>query len=302
MVKMRLLGAIGIVAAVGAIASGRAAQVPSSPAFEVASIKPNNSGGRGTTMGTRPGRYTATNATLRTLIVNAYGLQSFQLSGGPGWIGSDHFDIVAKIPDGGDVTTQLPLMLRALLAERFKLVVHNGSREMPIYALVAARSDKTLGPQIHPTTIDCAAVAGQSTLKEKEGKDKSKEQRGGAPAAPPARGQRLPCTMKMEPGRMSAGATTMATLASGLAGSVQRIVLDRTGITGTFAIELTWTPDQMPRGSAGSDPTKNKGVKIDPNGPSIFTALREQLGLKLESTNGPVDVLIIDRVEHPTEN
>src|SRR5438045_105718 len=102
MLKVRFLGAVGVVMAVGGIAGGRAAQVPSGPAFEVASIKPHHAGGaRGTTLGMQPGRYTATNVTLRTLIVNAYHLQSFQLSGGPGWIGSDHFDIVAKIPADG---------------------------------------------------------------------------------------------------------------------------------------------------------------------------------------------------------
>ena len=108
--------------------------------------------------------------------------------------------------------------------------------------------------------------------------------------------------MVMAPGRMSASAMTMATLASSLSGSVQRTVLDRTGIKGTFDMRLTWTPDQMPQGSPGGNPSRIKGVKIDPNGPSIFTALQEQLGLKLESTKGPVDVLVIDHVEHLTEN
>jgi bla regulator protein blaR1 len=193
-------------------------------------------------------------------------------------------------------------MLRALLADRFKLVVHKESREMPIYALVTARSDKKFGPQIHPTTIDCAALAAQSTLREKEGKEKSKEERGSAPLAKPAAGQRPPCTMMMAPGRMSASAMTMATLASSLSGSVQRTVLDQTGIKGTFDLDLTWTPDRMPQGSAGGNPPgKSKALKIDPNGPSIFSALQEQLGLKLESTKGPVDVLVIDHV-HPTEN
>jgi uncharacterized protein (TIGR03435 family) len=83
---------------------------------------------------------------------------------------------------------------------------------------------------------------------------------------------------------------------------LERTVIDRTGIDGTFEMQLTWTPDQMPRGSAGGDPTKNKGAKIDPNGPSIFTALREQLGLRLQSTKGSVDVLVIDRAERPTDN
>jgi uncharacterized protein (TIGR03435 family) len=102
---------------------------------------------------------------------------------------------------------------------------------------------------------------------------------------------------------MSASAMTLATLAGGLSGMVQRTVLDRTGIAGAFDFELTWTPDQMPQRSAG-DPSKGKSARIDPNGPSLFTALQEQLGLKLESakTKGPVDVFVIDHVEHPNDD
>jgi uncharacterized protein (TIGR03435 family) len=176
MAKASFLGAVGIVA-VGAMAGVPVAQVPSTPAFETASIKPSGAGGRGTTMGMQPGRYTATNVTLRALILNAYSLESFQLSGGPSWTSSDHFDIVAKISAGASGAPDLAqsqLMLRELLADRFKLAMHTESRELPIYALVAARSDKKLGPQNHPTTIDCEPLAAQSTLKEKDGKDKSK--------------------------------------------------------------------------------------------------------------------------------
>ncbi len=191
-------------------------------------------------------------------------------------------------------------MLRALIADRFKLVTHTQSRQLPIYALVIARSDKKLGPQMHPSTSDCEAAAGESTLKAKEGKEKSKEGRGSAPAAPRASGQKPPCTTRMAPGRLSGSAMTMAGLAGSLSGAVERTVLDRTGMTGAFDVELTWTPDQMPQRSAGADPSKAKAVKVDPNGPSIFTALREQLGLKLESSKGPVEVLVIDRVERPT--
>ena len=219
---MRFLWAVGIVLAVCATASGPTAQVPTGPAFEVASIKLHSSDSDHSSTVTQPGRYTATNVTLRTLITNAYGLQNVQLSGGPGWINSDRFDIVAKIPAG---EADVQLMLRALLAERFKLVVHNESRALPIYALVAARGDKRLGPQIHPATADCAAGAAQSAMKEKEGKEKS---------AP-----KTPCATTMAPGRMVARAATMATLASSLSGAVQRTVLDRTGLTGTFEIQLT---------------------------------------------------------------
>jgi uncharacterized protein (TIGR03435 family) len=294
----RLLAGIVTVAAVGGIAGGQAAQVPSAPAFEVASIKPNNSGRPGTTMGTQPGTYRATNVNLRTLIVNAYHLQAFQLSGGPRWITSDRFDIVARITAGVPVESAL----KTLLADRFKLVMHNERRAMSAYALVAARGDKKLGPRIHPAATDCDALAAQSTLKQKDGKGKTKEERGNAIPAPLASGQRHACTFVTAQGRMSASGMTMATLGSSLSGVVQRTVLDRTGITGMFDMELTWTPDQMPQGSAGADP-KGKGSKVDPNGPSIFTALREQLGLKLESTKtkGSVDVLVIDHVEHPND-
>lgn len=301
LMKVRLFAVVGIVAAVGAMAGGLAAQVPSSPVFEVASIKPSNAnpgGGRSATIGTQPGRYTATNVTLRTLIVNTYGLESFQLSGGPAWISSDRFDIVAK----SDVPSQFQSMLKALLADRFKLAMHTESRELPIYALVTARSDKKLGPQIHSTTIDCEPLAAQSTLKENQGKEKTKEATRSAPPASRAPGQKPPCAMTMEPGRMSASGMTMAMLAGSLSGSVQRTVLNRTGITGSFDLKLAWTPDQMPQGLAAGNPSKNKSTKVDPNGPPIFTALQEQLGLKLVSTKGPVDVLVVDHAERPTED
>jgi uncharacterized protein (TIGR03435 family) len=263
------------------------AQVPSSPAFDVASIKANTSAARASTMRSQPGRWTATNVTLQALILSAYRLEGFQLSGGPGWVRSDRFDIVAKIPDGLQ-SPPLPSMVQALLADRFKLVVCTESRQLPVYALVAARSDKRLGPQVHPTTADCAAHADSSVTKEKGAKEKSNG------------GKQSPCSAVVGPGMLSAGALTMAALASSLSGVVQRTVTDRTGIEGTFQMKLTWTPDQMPR--TGSDATKIKGAKIDPNGPSIFTALQEQLGLKLQSARGPVDVFIIERVERPSLN
>src|SRR5471032_2799156 len=143
-------------------AAGIAAQSPQSPAtapaFEVASIKPNNSGDGRVMMQNQPGRFIATNITLRMLIRNAYQLQDFQITGGPGWLGSDHFDIIAKVPDGtpapqgppapGSAPSPLQLMLRSLLAERFKLTLHNETKDSPIYALVLARSDGRLGPEL----------------------------------------------------------------------------------------------------------------------------------------------------------
>src|SRR4051812_27057525 len=149
---------------------------PPAPAFEVASIKPNNSGDGRVMMGNQPGRFTATNITLRMLIRNAYQLQDFQITGGPGWLSSDHFDIVAKIDPAvqesiaaarggigpaavpGQGPNPLQLMIRSLLAERFKLVAHHETKEQTIYALVLARSDGKLGSSLKKSDVDCAAL------------------------------------------------------------------------------------------------------------------------------------------------
>lgn len=118
----------------------------------------------------------------------------------------------------------------------------------------------------------------------------------------PAPGEPAPCgMMRMGPANLSSGGTPMALLVNSLTGSVGRTVIDRTGLTGDYLVELQWTPDQMPAGRGDLPP----GVQlppIDPNGPSIFTAVQEQLGLKLESTRAPIDVLVIDHVEPPTED
>ena len=292
MLTSRLLGAVGIVAVVGRVL---AAQTPANPAIEVASIKANTSGDPRIVLQVQAGgRLVGTNVPLRALVTFAYQLPpGSQIVGGPPWVNSDRFDIVAKGP--GDFSTverpdQGPvpqaLMLRALLADRFKLTVHNESREQSVYALVTARSDKTLGSGIRPNA-DCAAVFTAPPS--------------GSP--PPSLGsdQRPPCgAARVAPGNLSANGMTFVQLAAMLSNFVQRTVLNRTGITGFFDIDLNWTPDQMPRGDPppGAPPLP----PIDPNGPSIFTAIQEQLGLKLESTTGPVDVLVIDHAERPTEN
>jgi uncharacterized protein (TIGR03435 family) len=290
-----------IVAIIAATAAAAAQTPPPAPAFEVASIKPNKSGDGRFGIGMQPGgRFAATGIPLRQLIAMAYGspgqpLPAFRIIGGPAWMNSDRFDIVAKAE--GDIqpgsNSPLPLMLRALLADRFKLVVHNESRELPIYALMKARSDGKLGPQLRPTTVDCAALAAA------RGRD------GGPPPDGPGVGPagRPTCGMTVGPGNLAAGSQTMAQFAALLSGRVQRIVVDRTGLTGNFDLDLTWTPDQIPQGPPGLPPPGAPPLpSIDPNGPSIFTAVQEQLGLKLESAKGAVDVVVIDRAEHPTED
>jgi uncharacterized protein (TIGR03435 family) len=287
----------------GAALAAQTPQPPADPpAFEVASIKPNNSGDGRIMMQNQPGRYIATNVTLRLLIRNAYQLQDFQITGGPSWLASDHFDINAKVPDGframappapGSGPGPLQLMIRALLAERFKLVVHNDTKESPIYALILARADGRFGPGLKKSTLDCAAIfaAGRA--------------RGGAmpmpPPGPPAPGERPSCAMRVGPGNLSGGGALMPQFANTLGMFAGRIVFDRTGLEGAYDIDLTWTPDQMPRPAGDGPPPQINGVAVDPNGPSLFTAVQEQLGLKLDSQRGPVEMLVVDRAEKPVE-
>ena len=264
------------------VAAQTAAPVAAQTTFEVASIKPNKSADPGGSFGGRPGgQLIVTNYTLRNIVRNAYGLQNFQIVGGPDWFDLDRFDIVAKA--AGDASpAQMIQMVRTLLADRFKMAVHTETRELPIYALVMARDDRRPGPQLRPAAVDCAALA-------------AARGRGAPPPAPTPPGERPMCGMRTVPGRMMAGGYALPDVARNLAPFTGRMVVDKTGLAGTFDLDLTWTPDQIPQG-----PLPPGVAPIDPNGPSIFTAVQEQLGLKLDSQRGPVDVLVIDRAERPT--
>jgi uncharacterized protein (TIGR03435 family) len=241
MLKARLLGAVGIVAVVGGIAV-LTAQTPRSPAFEAASVKQNKSGDSTNFVRVQPGgRFTATNMTLRSLVAFAFGasgqrLPGFQLAGGPNWIDTDRFDIVAKAPDdpAPGATGPAPEMLamaRALLTERFKLTVHHEARELPVYALVIARSDGRTGPQLQPVAVDCVAqrAAQRAAL-------------GNVP--PPSLPPIAPCSIGQFPGTWTGLAVTMSQVANALQGD--RLVVDRTGLNGQFDFRLSFTPDQIP--------------------------------------------------------
>jgi len=261
------------------------------PSFEVASVKQNTSGDSRTRMQTQPGgRLIVTNARLKDLIAAAFGMADPQslidarILGGPEWIGSERYDINAKAntefkpsPDGP--ARELLLMIRSLLEERFKLKARREPRELPIYELVVAREDRRLGPEMRKSAADCDAAI--------------------AAGIPPPRqpGEPPPCGLMGGPARTIAGGATMTQLAANLSVRLERMVFDKTGLAGRFAFNLAWTPDRIPTEAPppGIPP-------IDPNGPSLFTALQEQLGLKLQPARGPVDVLVIDRVERPTED
>ena len=282
MVKARC-AAIGVAALVGSIAGALAAQTPASPAFEVASIKPNKSGNSGWLMAPQPGgRVVAENVPLRALIQAAYQLRAFQVLGGPGWLDTERFDIAAKAAGNPNPNEMLP-MLRTLLAERFKLAVHTETREQPIYALTLSLSDGKLGSRLRASDANCAAAARNALPTRAD------------PNRPP------PCgDFRMSAGRLIATGMSMEHLALRLSERVNRPVQDRTALAGVFDLDLEFSADQLHQpGPPGAN--ANPGP-ADPSAPSLFTALQEQLGLKLESTRGPVEILVIDHVEQPTDN
>ena len=287
--KILVALAIAVVATVSDQQTG--SEPPRGPAFEVASIKPNKSGDRGIQVDT-PGvdRFTATNVPLRDLIRFAYDIQDLRLIGGPDWIRSERFDIVAKAEQPFPAWTpagppmRLLLMVRTLLADRFNVVVHQETRELPAYALVVARDDRKFGPDIRPSTLDCENQA----------------KKGPVPPPGPGRGgvTEPTCGMRAGPGQMVIGGAPMSQFATMLSNFVQRVVIDRTQLAGTFDFRLSWTPERIPQGAPppGAPPLP----PVDPNGASLFSALQEQLGLKLESTRAPLEVLVIDRADRPT--
>ena len=284
---------VALAAALALIAGISHAQSPATARFEVASIKANRTGApfrMGPVM--QPGgRVVATNLTLRDLIRAAYGIEDNQLVGDPGWVDAAQFDVEARGP--ADMTReQGQAMLRELLADRFKLVTHPETRQLPIYRLVMARRDRSPGPQLKASGPECAPIVPPAGIPPPPPPPAGPG--GGGTPLTAARGLPRRCGTMMHPGGMSSRAVTMDALASMLAYSVERPIVNETGLAGEFDVDLTYSPDLGAAASPTAPPASNA--------PSLFTALEEQLGLKLESARGPVYVVVIDRVERPAEN
>jgi uncharacterized protein (TIGR03435 family) len=219
------------------------------PEFEVASVKPQSSseGSPHVSIARDPGRLTFTNITVRGLIGQAYGVKVYPLSRGPDALSTDRYDVIAKVsPDASK--EQRMLMLQALLAERFKLVVHRESKQLPIYTLVAGKG----GPKFPAVKDD-----------------------GSAPETGGGGGHQI-----------QAHHISMKLLAATLQGWTGDTVVDATGLTGLYDLNLDFNPDE----STSSE------------GPTVFEAVQRQLGLKLEAGKGPVEVVVIDHVEKPSVN
>jgi uncharacterized protein (TIGR03435 family) len=250
--------------------------------FEVASIKPSNSADRRPLIRNEPGgRFTAANVTAKRLIKWAYNIKDFQISGGPGWMGSDLFDIAAK-PEGSAKPVQIPRMVQSLLADRFQLVTRRETKEMPVYTLVVAKN----GPKFKDASDSDPNIIDLGNRPDLAG-----------------RGARPRFTI-IRRGRLTAQGATMAGLAFDLSDFLGRAVVDKTGLAGTYDLKLEWVPDeyQVAMFSAMGVPEGFGAPPPDWQGPSLFTALEEQLGLKLDSQKGPVEIFVIERIEKPTEN
>jgi uncharacterized protein (TIGR03435 family) len=294
------------IVATAATASSAQEQAPAPPAsssetdvkFEVTSVKKSGPPGQGfIPFRLQGGRFSMGGMTVGNLITLGYGIQRFQLIGGPSWLNTDRFDINAVTedvpvqPTAPGTPNRMQLLVRSLLKERFALKTHNETRELPLSYLVMAREDRKLGERLRPSTIDCRALMAE----------RAKAARDGAPPVPPAPpkpGEIPQCGMRGGLGSITAGSMALANFATMLGSMLNRPIYDRTGLTGSFDIQLEYTPDQMPQIPPGV--TLPPGLTLpSPDGPSLSTALQEQLGLKLDNTRGPVEVLVIDSVEQP---
>ncbi len=263
----------------------------SKPAFDVTSVKPNKSGdGRISMLPAANGGWSATNVTLGMLIRIAFQLQDNQIVGGPKWLFEDRFDVLGSGNAPGSAPSLLLPKLQTLLADRFGLVTHTETRELPMYALVRTREDR-LGPNLKPSTAtDCPAppAAGAGNP-------------GPAPQ-PLSPAQMQVCGVMLGPGRISSGHVTLDQIANNLSRIAGSMVVDKTGLQGFYDFTLEYAPDPSLAGRSDL-PGRPPGLDRPANdGASLFSAVQEQLGLKLESTKGPVSVLVIDRAVQPEAN
>ena len=285
MVRLFVAYAMWCMAFVSDVSAQTSSALAPAQAFDVASVKPSPPDASGSMIsGPMPSRFTTQNATLKQLVMYAYGVRDYQVLGGPAWASSDGFDIAATYPGGkAPDPMSVSLMVRTLLQERFKLRTHTETRDQPTYELVFSRQDGRLGPSLRRSDTNCEAEMAA---------------RKGAPVAFSPGGVPT-CMMITTPRTIQGGTRTLPMLAAALSGRVGRPVTDRTGLTGNFDIVLEWTPDPgAPVMPGRSESTPSPAPAAD--AVSIFTALQEQLGLRLASTRSPVEVVVIDAVERPS--
>ena len=277
----RVMRSIMIVAALVCGAASLDAQSTGTVEFEIVSIKRNTSANTGSSGRTLPdGTQMMANFSIRAFIEGASPVPIEDVIGLPDWARSDRYDVTLK-PPAGYTRDQRGEMMRNMFADRMKLVAHVEERERDGFALVLARRDGKLGPQIKSSTLDCQQSG-----------------RGGPAQAPPPANATLDdflnfCGARMGANAMAFGSTTLDRFATGLKGFAGGPVINRTGLQGYYTIKLTYTR-----------PNLSADAKLVPpdDSPDLFTALQEQLGLKLQHEKMKVNVFVVDHIERPTEN
>jgi uncharacterized protein (TIGR03435 family) len=245
--------------------------------FEVASIKPNTDGNPNKNIGVSPGgRVRVTDLPVRFLIRFAFNVQDFQISGGPGWMNADSYDINAKAPENITIQQARPY-LQSLLEDRFKLVLHRQTKDVPVFELLEAKGGLKIGP---PKDGSCVVPD---------------------PKNLPRPGEPLPhfCgSTNYQKNVIGAYGVPMQRFVAVLSTVLGRTVIDKSGVTGLVDVHLEFTPDEISTGAA-AEPSPPPAAA---DSPSIFIAVQEQLGLRLQANKGPGDLLVIDYLERPSEN
>ncbi len=281
--RLRLTAALRVIFGATLVCANAVAQTRGTapPEFDVASIKPSADPGDRSLVQAVPGRLFMQSFSARALIFFAYGVADYQVLGGPSWVASDHYDLQAKAVDSTTTVQRMEgPMLQLLLAGRFNLSLHHETKQLPVYELTLGNGSGKLQPSKRENCISYSVDS--------------------PPPPAPAPGQPRPVYCGFP--RLASNGLKRTLDGAGidiaaLGGSLSRSqlhqpVVDKTGLSGTFDIHLEWTVDTS---NAAGDSDQS-------DGPSIFTALREQVGLKLESTRGPVDVIVIDHIEKPSAN
>ena len=248
--------------------------------FDVVSIKPQRNGDGMVKIFFVPDGLTVSGATAKMLVGIAYNVKDFQISGGPDWASADRFDIDAKMDDATIAALQKlspeerlqerRLMLQALLEERFQFKLSHSTKELPIYELVVAKN----GPKFSQSTT----------------------------TPPGATAAAMQGRFKAAPGELTVSGMQIRAFADWLARVLGRVIVDKTGLTGNYDLTLHWSPESLSPIGSGEANSGPDAPPTDESGLSIFTAIQEQLGLKLEAKKGPVDALIIDSIQKPSEN
>lgn len=256
------------------------AQTPPSatrPQFDAASVKRNASGGTSMQVRTPPGQFIMVNGPVMTLVSIAYNIRDSDRIDAPDWLRTERYDVIARA-EGTTDQTGLARMVRTLLEERFRMAAHLEPRQRPTYALRHAREDRRLGPNLRRLDADCAALGDAAS-------------QGRTPPRPQLPEGIALCGVQRTEGRILSGGLTMPMFVQLLTGQAGRVVIDETGLDGYYAFTLNYA--QQPAAAADSAPGDR---------PSLFTALSEQLGLKLEAQRSLVEILVIDRIERPAED